>query len=175
MGEDKALLPFGSYKTLTQYQFQRLSQIFQNVYISTKNPKKFTFKAEFIVDEREDNYSPLNGFLAIFEQLQADSVFVMSVDTPFISDLEIKKLVEADKANNDATVAQTKEKIHPLCGIYHRSIFQEILRMFVNNRHKLTELLKNTNCSYVSFENERAFLNLNRPSDYQEAVSILNS
>lgn len=175
MGEDKALLPFASCTTLTEYQYKRLSKLFKKVYISTKNPKKFSFEADFIIDEREENYSPLNGFLAVFKELEAESVFVVSVDTPFISEFEIKTLLKADKAQNDATVAQTKETIHPLCGVYHRTISQEIMKMYANNRHKLTELLKNTKTSYVSLENERAFLNLNRPHEYQEALRMLNS
>jgi len=175
MGEDKALLPFASYTTLTEYQHQRLSQLFQNVYISTKNPKKFSFAAEFLVDNIKDNYSPLNGFLTLFEELQTESVFVISVDTPFISDVEIQMLLQADRKENDATVAQTNNKVHPLCGVYHRSLYPRISKMFKEDRHKLTQLLNDVNTAYVSFEDERVFLNLNRPHEYQEALKLLNS
>jgi len=44
MGEDKSLLPFSSFKTLTEFQLSRLSKIFKNVYISTKEKNKFEFK-----------------------------------------------------------------------------------------------------------------------------------
>ena len=175
MGEDKALLPFASYTTLTEYQYQRLSELFNSVYISTKNPSKFLFKANFLVDNSQDNYSPLNGFLTLFEQLQTESVFVISVDTPFISDVEIKMLLQADTKENDATVAQTDNKVHPLCGVYHRSLYPKISKMFQEDKHKLTQLLNDVNTAYVSFENERAFLNLNRPHEYEEALQLLNS
>jgi len=48
MGRDKALLPFGGYDTLTEYQYRRLSKIFNRVYISTKNDK-FNFNGQFLI------------------------------------------------------------------------------------------------------------------------------
>ena len=38
MGEDKALLPFGECSTLTQYQYNKLSKIFDNVPQDTDYP-----------------------------------------------------------------------------------------------------------------------------------------
>lgn len=42
MGEDKALLPFASSNSLTQYQYDRLESYFKNIYISSKIDK-FSF------------------------------------------------------------------------------------------------------------------------------------
>ena len=42
MGEDKALLPFGGYPTLTQFQYIKLRKNFQNIYISAKNLDSIT-------------------------------------------------------------------------------------------------------------------------------------
>jgi len=49
MGRDKALLPFGEYSTLCEYQYQRLAKIFETVHISTKEAK-FDFDAPLIYD-----------------------------------------------------------------------------------------------------------------------------
>ena len=37
MGRDKALLPFGGYSSLAQFQYQKFLPIFEKVYISCKN------------------------------------------------------------------------------------------------------------------------------------------
>ena len=47
MGEDKSLLPFPPYKTLTHYQYQRLNKIFKNVYISSKDSSKLA--SDFLI------------------------------------------------------------------------------------------------------------------------------
>jgi len=51
MGENKALLPFAGFETLTEYQYTRLSKIFSSVYISCKDKSIFSFDANFIEDD----------------------------------------------------------------------------------------------------------------------------
>jgi len=177
MGEDKALLPFGTYSTLTEYQYTRLSKIFLHVYISTKDPQKFSFPAKFIVDlpNLQNSYAPTVGFISAFETLLVDRLFVLSVDSPFIGEHEIKKLIEEDNPQYDATVAKTQQGVQTMCGVYHRSLLSSFKNMQENNKHKLTNLLQNCKTNYYLFENEKAFLNLNYPHEYKEALRLVDS
>jgi len=177
MGEDKALLPFSTFSTLTEYQYSRLSKLFKNVYISTKEKEKFKFNANFIIDatSQKNTYAPTAGFITALQTLQTQTIFVMSVDSPFITIKEIQKLLEADKNCYDATIAKTEAGIQPMCGIYHTSLLNSFLKMQENNTHKLGYLLHNSNTHYVDFQDEKAFLNLNHPHEYQEALDLLNS
>ena len=175
MGEDKALLPFASYSTLTEYQYQRLSKIFQHVYISCKDASNFSFTANFIEDSKaKELYAPTAGFIAIFEAITDDRFFVISVDSPFINEAIITKLLSADSENVDATIAKTAEGIQPLCGIYHRTLEHSFEKMFNENNHKLGYLLKNSQTNYCIFKNSTAFLNMNHPEDYKKALSLIN-
>ena len=49
MGEDKALLPFSNYPTLTEFQHDKLSTLFDDVYISAKQ-NNFDFECRVIQD-----------------------------------------------------------------------------------------------------------------------------
>jgi molybdopterin-guanine dinucleotide biosynthesis protein A len=169
MGEDKALLPFGDFTTLSEFQYSRLSKIFSNVYISCREKEKFAFDAKFILD-RTETYAPTAGFIASFQALQSDTIFVMSVDAPFISEDVIKRLINEDKSSSHATIAKTSINSHPLCGIYHKTLYKKFLKMEKENNHKLGYLLKNFNVKYVDFEDESLFANLNHPNEYQEAL-----
>jgi molybdopterin-guanine dinucleotide biosynthesis protein A len=176
MGEDKSLLPFAGAPTLTQYQYNRLSQIFTKVYISCKNPDKFDFEAHFIKDPlQQDLFAPTLGFIAAFEQLQAERIFVLSVDTPFVSEQEIDSLLAADTAEYDATIARTNEGIQTLCGIYHACMKPAFEKMLQDNRHKLGLLLKHSHTKYVHFSQTQPFLNCNHPHEYQEALKIIRN
>ena len=174
MGEDKSLLPFSSFDTLTEYQLSRLNKIFKTVYISTKERSKFDFDAAFIEDIKTDDiFAPTAGFVAIFEQIKDEKFFALSVDSPFVSETEINRLLEADSDELDAVIAKTDFGSHPMCGIYHRSLQAAFSDMLKNDNHKLGFLLKNSKTKYVHFEDEKPFLNLNHPHEYQEALKLI--
>jgi len=177
MGEDKALLPFATFSTLTEYQYSRLKKIFTNVFISTKSSDKFNFEANFILDlqDSSNQYAPTSGFIAAFSQLNVDRFFVLSVDSPFIGKYEIQRLIDSDKDNYDATIAKTDRGMQPMCGIYHSSLSKSFTNMHKSQNHKLGFLLKNSLTNYLYFEDETPFLNLNHPYEYQEALNRVKS
>ena len=88
MGQDKSLLPFGGFGSLAEYQYRRLSELFEKVYLSAKEAK-FDFEADIIEDSPSQNvFAPTAGFDALFRRLEEERVFVLSVDTPFVGKQE---------------------------------------------------------------------------------------
>lgn len=170
MGEDKALLPFANNLTLLEYQYTRLSKLFKHVYISCKQKDIFSFNADFILDNNDTTYAPTAGFLAAFETIQSDRFFVLSVDTPFVSEKEIAQLLKEDTPSVDATIATITTGMQPMCGIYHASLHQAFVEMQKTGNHKLGFLLKNSNVHFVTCEDETAFTNLNHPHEYEDAL-----
>ena len=168
MGEDKSLLPFGGFDTLIEYQYTKLSHLFTTVYISTKEDN-YAFTCKCILDNSEV-YAPTAGFVSLFKHLDTQRVFVLSVDTPFIGATEIQKLIDEDNDSNDATIACTSSSRHPMCGIYHRSLMTSFSSMLEKDNHKLGMLLKSVKTKWVEFEDEEAFMNLNHPHEYEEAL-----
>ena len=174
MGEDKALLPFGTFPTLTEYQLCKLQKIFSSVYISCKYHKKFDFDANFIEDNGANEiYAPTLGFLSVFQELKEEKFFVISVDTPFIKEATIRKILNTDTKHFDASIASCNSKLQPLCGIYHRSLESKFEEMLQNKDHKLAALLNTSKNQILNFKEEHEFLNLNKPDDYKQALSLL--
>jgi len=174
MGEDKALLPFAGFNTLTQFQLSRLRKIFKTVYVSCKDKNKFNFNADFIEDVESDSiFAPTIGFVTVFKILKVESFFALSVDAPFVTTNEINRLLELDSNANDATIAKTDFGIQPLCGIYHRSLETKFLEMQKSNTHKLGFLLKSSNTEYLYFKDQAPFLNMNHPDDYTYALTLV--
>ncbi len=174
MGEDKALLPFANFNTLTEFQLDRLQKLFNNVYISCKSMEKFDFKASFVEDVKTENiYAPTAGFVAIFKKLKCKRFFALSVDAPFVSKVEIGKIIDSDLQNRDATIAITEFGMQPMCGIYHLSLEDKFIEMLKTNNHKLGFLLKDSDTTFVKFEDDKPFLNLNNPHEYEEALNLL--
>lgn len=167
MGEDKALLPFGKYPTLTQYQYTKLSHYFQNVYISSKTDK-FDFECR-VIEDTQEGYSPLIALLSIFETLAVDEVFILSVDAPFVSKEVIERILESRDERRDIVVAKSPSGVQPLCGCYKKTILPLAYAQLEKGNHKLLDLLALAKTKLVVFKEDEPFTNLNHPQEYREA------
>ncbi len=171
MGEDKALLPFGGYTTLSEYQYRRLENLFCDVYISTKDPQKFPFQAKFICDT-SDIYAPTSGFVSVYRTLRVERFFVLGVDMPFVDAAIFETLFRSDMQKRDATLPLSPNGIESLCGIYHRSLEPHFEQMLQNDDHRLRSLIERVDVGLVPFATKEAFFNLNRPHEYQKAKEL---
>ncbi|MBD3790412.1 MAG: molybdenum cofactor guanylyltransferase MobA [Campylobacterales bacterium] len=173
MKRDKALLSFGGYETLSEFQYRKLAAWFDEVYLASKEAK-FDFTDNLILD-CYDVYSPLSAIVSVFETLPVEEVFILSVDTPLIDESIVKTLQKNLTSDLDAVIAQTPEGLHPLCGFYKRSILPLASEHLQKNEHRLQTLLDRAHTGYVTFESDAAFINLNTPEEYTEAVKLISS
>ena len=169
MGRDKALLPYAGCKTLSEFQYKKLQNYFTAVYLSSKT-NKFDFDCEIIFDVEEKS-SPLVALVSIFEQLDVERIFVLSVDAPLVDETVIEKLFESDDKRHDAIIAQSPQGLQPLCGIYHHSILPHAKRALKNDMYKLTKLLQVAHTLTVSFDQELPFANINHKEEYERLLS----
>jgi len=170
MGSDKALLPFGSFKTLTQFQLDKHKNNFKSLHVSCKTKKKFDFKASFIEDTKEFNeYSPLIALYSILKEFDTP-VCVLSVDTPFVSAEVYEKLFTC-KDGFDVVIARSPYGSHQLCAIYSPKIVPILKKQIEKDNHKIRDMLELVKTKYVDFEDDEVFTNLNRPEDYKKANS----
>ena len=173
MGTNKALLPFGPYKSLISYQVQRLQKVFKEVYISTKDQEVFSgIPAQIIEDTLfPDISAPSTGFINIFKRLKdQDCFFVLSVDAPFVSESLISKLLDLRSEKYEAIIVRTPSGIHPLCGIYSKALEKKFKEMIEKKDYKLKRLLDEANIFYMDVEDEKLLSNLNTPQEYKEAL-----
>ncbi len=178
MGQNKARLPFGGASSLAQYQYERLKKIFTSVYISAKDAGDFAdFDALVIEDNTaKDIYAPTAGFVSLFKKLNAvNAVFVLSVDTPFVTEEIIDKLLAVNHSDFDAVILRTPEGIHPLCGIYSRSLETSMLKMIEDDDHRLGKLLGRSKVCYINIDDEDALMNINTKEEYQKALHKLSN
>ena len=150
MGQDKALLPFKESPTLTQFQIKRLTPLFQSVHVSIKEPK-FDFPTQCIKDVSNGSSSPMVALASILTHFTDTYVFIISVDTPFVSEQEIQHLMDAS-TTADAIIAKDKSQRHPLCGLYHTRIASKVQDFVKTNTHKLGRLLESIDTTYVFFD-----------------------
>lgn len=174
MGEDKSLLPFSTSSSLTQYQYDKLKNNFEDVYISSKIDK-FDFlinKEKYLILDKGEIFSPIVALQTILQTIKAEKVFIITVDTPLVSIDSINELIN-NSSDYNICVAQTL-RTHNLCGIFSTSLVEFIDKMLKEDIHKVNYLLKNNNTKYIEFPNDDEFINLNNKDEYERALSIIS-
>lgn len=171
MGEDKALLPFGKYSSLSRYQYEKMKNLFKNVYISAKN-NKFDFPAKIILDKNE-NFSPLIAIKSILEELKQD-FFLISVDMPLVPKDDIKNLIKLYCSSKEFEIytVKTSKGLEPTAAIYTQKVLPIINKMLSNNQHKLQNLLKNSKTAYLNTKNSGLYININNKIEYEKALKF---
>jgi molybdopterin-guanine dinucleotide biosynthesis protein A len=174
MGEDKALLTFGDFKSLTEYQLDKFSKDFKNVYISCKDKRKFDFDANFIEDDkRYTDSAPYIAILSALEALKQDSVFFISVDVPFFNIEHFYKLYE-NIEKEDAIVAQSNRN-QPLCAIYKKDIIPTLEKLIQEKNYRFSYLFDKISVKFVKFFDEDIFTNLNTQDEYKKTLIRINN
>lgn len=174
MGEDKTLLPFFNSNSLAQFQYDRLKLHFQNIYISSKTNKfNFLSNTNLILDENKEIFSPILALDTIFKKFHNQKVFIITVDSPFISIESINELIK--NCNDvDVCVAKTEDKIHNLCGVFDSNISLTIKTMVKEEIHKINYLIKQNKFKIIEFPNNDEFMNINNPDDYNKSLNHIN-
>jgi molybdopterin-guanine dinucleotide biosynthesis protein A len=169
MGEDKALLPFGGYSTLAEFQYRKLETIFNSVYISAKS-NKFNFSANIITD-KYDSFNPLNAIISALEHTKED-IFLISVDIPFVSVNTINKLLDCynKNTNYDIYVAKSINGIEPTVAIYRQSVLISAIAMHKSSNFRLMSFIKSHKFKEVEVENLDEFLNINTKLEYKKSL-----
>jgi len=171
MGRDKALLPFGGYPTLTEYQIARFSSHFEDIYVGCKNREKFDFEADFIEDlPYYDDSAPHIGLISAFERLHETYICVLSVDTPYFSHEAFQKLLTHTDTDADAIIAQSPAGNQPLCAVYRRSVLPHLKALVKAKQYRFHHLFERISTTFIKFDDEAIFTNLNTPKEYQEVI-----
>lgn len=174
MESDKSLIPFDNHPTLTQYQYNKYSKSFKNIYISSKENKFAFINLEEIILDKSPIYSPMVALNSIFEYLNEEKIFIISVDMPLIELNTIFKIIDFSiKSDYEIVIAKDDKNSHNLCGVFDKSIKSKIEDCLKKDIHKINYLIKNSNFYEFYFENSHQFLNINYPNDYEKAKNML--
>ena len=166
MGRDKTQLDFDG-KSLLEFQHERLSAYFKDVYVSAKRAAPFAPT----VLEPPGEFAPLAGIISCLEALRQD-LFFFAVDVPFFSAGGVEQILRAHKGES-ATLASVGGKIQPLFGIYAHKILGALKEHFARKNYKLKAILADLNVKTVAFSDDLEFFNINTSADYERAKLIL--
>jgi molybdopterin-guanine dinucleotide biosynthesis protein A len=170
MGRDKSFLPLGE-KNLLQIVLEILTPSFSNTLLSVADESRYQeFGVPLIVD-RYHEIGPIGGICSVLEQSDANRIFCVACDMPFLNAALISDLCAREKA--EAVIPLWNGRAEVLHAIYSNSLIGRFQLAIGQRKYKITDTLSNADVEYVPESvvqkydpDGRSFENLNTPADY---------
>ncbi len=173
MGQNKALLRVGE-ETFIGRAANVLQQVFENVIISANNRAAYEAVGFPVVEDVHKGCGPLAGIHAAMASAGKADIFVLSCDLPFVDVSVIERILE-NASGAEAIIAGDGTGPQPLCGLYRQTCMKVIQGQLEVKEYSVLKLVQHMKGRVVVFEGEESspFLNVNTPSQYNEALRLL--
>ena len=168
MGTDKALLSCGD-KNFIETLLRTLS-MFKNVMISTAGSGQYEFLECRTVPDLYPGAGPIGGIYSSLASSEDDYLFVTACDTPFLSEGLIKNICEAARGFQCFAAAERGGHLHPLCGVYHKSVIPTLRELMSQGRRKISLAYDLVKTGYFMLSDEQAaeLRNFNTKEEYSK-------
>lgn len=171
LGKIKPLLKIGD-KSLIEIMLDKISGIFDRIFIVTTGPELFRKYENTKVEIVEDRYKcgPLGGICSGLEKSDALYNFVLAVDMVFLTP-DLLLFMMKKRKGYEILAPATGNHVHLLCAIYQKTVKQAVRRKIRLKDYTLSGLLTEIKVRYLrtGFEKfgspEILFFNLNTQSD----------
>ena len=170
MGTCKALLEING-ETMLARILRQLSG-FERVLLSTGDP---TLAEGLSVECTADLYpgmGPLAGLHAAFRAVDSEALLVLPCDLPFFTKQAAEYLLDHMPEDVDALVCiDSTGRIHPLCGIYRRSVLPALEARLKAGELRVMSFLYSLNWKGLQDAEmlpDKLFLNINTPEIYRQ-------
>ena len=170
MGTCKALLKING-ETMLSRILRQLSE-FDRVLLATGDP---TLGEGLSVECTADLYpgmGPLAGLHAAFCAVDSEALLVLPCDLPFFTKQAAEYLLDHMPEDADALVCMDSTgRIHPLCGIYRRSVLPALEARLKAGELRVMSFLYSLNWKGLQDAEilpDKLFINVNSPEIYRE-------
>lgn len=169
MGRDKAMLTLDK-QTFIGHLARELSGCHE-VFISSVFDSDYSdYGLRMFVDEYP-HVGPMEGIRQSLRHADTDYVFICAVDMPFVRREMVEYLAKFISSDHDAWVFRDKDRIHPLCGIYSRTVLPVAVKLIGEGSYRMMGLLANIRTQYIDISTGGFFpetlRNINTPEDYR--------
>jgi molybdopterin-guanine dinucleotide biosynthesis protein A len=109
-------------------------------------------------DENLSVKGPLLGLLSVHQRLPAEDLLVIACDMLNLKKIVLQNLLaEYRKANFDAYVFTTSERVQPLCAVYTSKGLNKIYNIYLANQLKKFSMMYVLECLDTKFISAEAF------------------
>ena len=180
MGQPKELLPWRSGTIISELVKEVLVLQLPCLVISN-NPESIRREATrygdvLVTPDRVPSSGPVSGLVTAFRAREEEALLVLSCDLPFLDRVQIGKLLAYAQSESDWDVvaAKVRERLHPLCALYHRRTQQAWEDALAKGELRLMDTLARLRVKETpeGLIDDRAVFNANTPEEYRTAIAM---
>jgi molybdenum cofactor guanylyltransferase len=179
MGRDKRLLAVGA-ETLFGRSLAALRSVFYRVLVVVAQDSPSIETDATVLRDLIPDCGSLGGLYTGLKQADADWVFAVACDMPFLDSEVIKRFIEF-KGEADVIMAKLDQGLQPMHALYHRNCVPIIERLLHAGELKIQRLADDPALRVrlvlpdelpLLDQDARAFYNINTPDDLEAARSL---
>lgn len=167
-GKKKCFLEYEG-RTFYESVYEALEPYCEKIYLSVEDKEKYKETGLPVIEDQYLEIGPIGGIHAGLSAatLQSEDLFVAACDMPFFTACAAGEIVRKYQENRIVTLAAENGRIHPLCGIYPKSVLSVVESMIKEGNFRMMALLDRVSWQSVSFEKEQGyFKNINTTEEY---------
>ena len=114
--------------------------------------------------DKDGFQGPVAGIMAALNALTTEYAIIVPVDAPLLSETLVQTLIGAQERGDKLILINDGERIHPLFGLYHRSLQKSLETYFNNGNRRLMQWCKQQSPKIIDAPHLKAsFTNVNDP------------
>lgn len=167
-GKHKGNLKIGG-ETFVWHLINEVCQKADHVWISYGQDIHEEYENCEIVTDTYQDCGPMGGLHAGLMKTDAEHLFVLACDMPFMKVEFLEMLEKYLTEEVDAVVPVVKGKIHPLAAIYKKRVLPVVEERLKNGNYRLCSMVESMNTVYVEIEEGQKYMlqNINTTEEYQ--------
>ena len=178
-GSPKAFAKFNG-KYFFEIAVETLRAVVEDIYIISHPSlvdcfRQKTVEKVIMDDERYRGQGPLAGIYTVMKESEAEWIFVLPCDMPYMRPEVAEKLAKYANEKFDAIICAHFGRIQPLVGMYHRRTCKQIEKLLQAKDNRMKSLFHHCRVRYVTeqdfWEDEIVFRNVNTPNEYDDIVT----
>jgi molybdopterin-guanine dinucleotide biosynthesis protein A len=142
-------------KPFIEWIIEVVLPISSNIQLITNSNDYDYLKYKKIQDTIADK-GPIGGIYTALTNATTEFNLIFSCDIPLLSTKLVAELIQKHENCFDASVFSEAEKVHPLIGVYNKSLTPFIKQSIEENQLKMMDLLSKINCQRIAVTGKEA-------------------
>ncbi|MGG5462413.1 molybdenum cofactor guanylyltransferase [Clostridium sp. B9] len=148
---------------------------YDEVIIVSNNPEEYKGLGVKVIKDVYPSQGPLSGIHSALSHMENEYCLVVACDMPFIN-RDIVDYLGSIREDYEILIPRVNERLQPLCGIYKKSIKEELEKKLLKKENKLIAVCYEFklkiigNLDGANKDLEKNFLNINTEEEYKALI-----